>query len=91
MADLQDIEIVLGQKGEEKIVPLFDDPSMDADICTPAVNRIEVMSEDCHEKYDRSCDGTSQSDGYRPPPSLIIENEDGRFITLRQFVTEVYA
>ncbi|KNG47646.1 hypothetical protein TW65_05715 [Stemphylium lycopersici] len=80
------VEIVLGPKDEERIVPLFDDPSIDADLDTLTVSRTEVVTEDCEDKYDRSCDCTSEPDGYQPPPSLIIENEDGRSITLRQVV-----
>lgn len=48
---------------------------------------------ECMGKFDLSydSDGDLEMCPYRPPPSLIFENEDGRSITLRQFVTKVHA
>ncbi|KAI4626770.1 hypothetical protein J4E83_003923 [Alternaria metachromatica] len=86
-----DIEIVVGSKDEEKIVPLIDHPYANEEISEPGLSRIEVNSRECLEKFDLSYDSSPEEDGYRPPPPLIIENEDGKHITLRQFVTEVHA
>jgi hypothetical protein len=91
MADLQDVEIVVGAKDEEKTVPLFGHPSADEVISEPGLSRIEVNSRECREKFNLSYDGSPEPDGYRPPPPLIIQNEDGKSITLGQFVTEVHA
>ncbi|CAN9179515.1 unnamed protein product [Alternaria alternata] len=91
LADLHNIEIVVGPKNEEKTVPLFDHPSANDDISEPGLSRIEVNSRECLEKFYLSYDSDPEPDGYRPPPSLIVSNEDGRSITLRQFVTEVHA
>ncbi|KAI4926510.1 hypothetical protein J4E85_006804 [Alternaria conjuncta] len=91
MTSLHNIEIVVGSEDEEKILPLIDHPYADEEISEPGLSRIEVNSCECLEKFDLSYDSSPEEDGYRPPPPLIIENEDGKHITLRQFVTEVHA
>jgi hypothetical protein len=91
MADLHNIEIVVGAKDEEKTVLLFDHSLADEGISEPGLSRIEVNSRECLEKFYLSYDGSPEPDGYRPPPPLIIQNEDGKSITLGQFVTELHA
>lgn len=91
LADLHNIEIVVGPENEKRTIPLFGHSSADADLGVPGLSRVEVNSRECREKFYLSYDGSPEPDGYRPPPSLIIENEDGGSITLGQFVTEVHA
>ncbi|USP76892.1 uncharacterized protein yc1106_04166 [Curvularia clavata] len=93
LTDVHNTEIVLGIENEETIVPLFDHALADADLGVPSLSHIEVNSRECLEKFYLSydSDGDLEMGGYRPPPPLIIKNEDGRSITLRQFVTEVHA
>lgn len=83
----------MGLENEETTVPLFDHALAEAGLGTPSLSRIQVNSRECLEKFDLSydSDGDLELCDYQPPPSLIIENEDGRSITLRQFVTEVHA
>lgn len=91
LADLSDIKIVSGPKNGEEIGPFFEHADADADFGLPSVSRIEVNSRECDEKFRLSYDSEPEEDGYRPPPPLIIQNEDGGSITFRQFVTEVHA
>jgi hypothetical protein len=90
-ADLHDIEIAVGVSDEEKLVSLFDHSSADESLALPGQSSLEVASSECLMRYENSYDGSPEPDGYRPPPPLFIENEDGKSITLRQFVTEVHA
>jgi hypothetical protein len=91
-ADLQHVEITVGASNEEKLVSLFDHSSADESLAVPGLSSLEVASAECLDKYENSYDeGSPDPDGYRPPPLLFIENEDGKSITLRQFVTEVHA
>ncbi|KAF2271379.1 uncharacterized protein EI97DRAFT_471252 [Westerdykella ornata] len=76
---------------QERRIPLFDHSSAEEDLAVPGLSRIEVCSSECLDKYDLSYDQIPESDGYQPPPSLIIENKDGKSITLRQFVTQAHA
>jgi hypothetical protein len=85
-ADLQHVEITVGASNEEKLVSLFDHSSADESLAVPGLSSLEVASAECLDKYENSYD-----EGSRPPPLLFIENEDGKSITLRQFVTEVHA
>ncbi|KAH8628138.1 hypothetical protein IG631_17907 [Alternaria alternata] len=78
LANLRNIEIVVGPKNEEKTIPLFDHPSTNDNISEPSLSRIEVNSRECLEKFYPSYDSDPEPDGYRPPPSLIVSNEDGR-------------
>lgn len=91
LADLHDIEIAGGPNEKESVISLFDHSSADEGLAIPSLSRIEVGSAECLDKYDLSFDGSPEPDGYRPPPSLVIENRDGGSITVRQFVTEVHA
>jgi hypothetical protein len=91
LADLHDVETVWGPKNEEKIIPFFEHSSADAEFGVPSVSRIEVKSRECDEKFQLSYDSEPEEDGYRPPPPLIVQNKDGGFVTLRQFVTKVHA
>jgi len=91
LADLQNIEIVWGPAEEEIVIPFFDHSSADADLGVPILSSVEVKSRECDEKFRLSYDSEPEEDGYRPPSPLIIRNEDGGSITLRQFVTEVHA
>jgi hypothetical protein len=92
-AELHEVKIAVGPVNEEKLVSLFDHPAADMNFtCTlPGVSRLEVASNECLQKYELSHDGTPEPDGYQPPPSLSIENGDGKPITIRQFITEVHA
>lgn len=90
LADLHDVKIAVGPENEESVVPLFDQYCVDEDIANPGLSRIEVCSDECLRRYENSFDGSPEPDGYRPPPSLIIEAEDGGSVTLKQFVTEVH-
>lgn len=93
-ANLHDVEIAVGASNEERLVLLFDHSSADESLAVPGLSSLEVASAECLDKRGNSYDDDEDSpnpDSYRPPPSLFIENEDGRAITLRQFVTEVHA
>jgi hypothetical protein len=90
-SETDDVEIVVGSSGEETLVPLFSHSSAASYLAVPNVRRLEVTSGDCMERHELSYDSTPEADGYRPPPSLIIENEDGKRITLGQSVTQVHA
>ena len=90
LGDLHGVEIVWGPKNEEKTVPFFDHSSADADFGVPSLNRIEVKSRECEEKFKLSYDREPEEDSYRPPPPLVIQNEDGASVTLRQFVTKIH-
>lgn len=84
----------MGASSEEIFVSLFDHYSADESLAVPGLSSLEVASTECLDKrkntYD-SDEGSPNPDSYRPPSSLFIENEDGRAITLRQFVTEMHA
>lgn len=93
-ADLHNVEISVGTSNEERLVLLFDHSSADESLAVLGLSSLEVASAECLDKHGNSCDddeGSPNPDSYWPPPSLFIEYEDGRAITLRQFVTEVHA
>lgn len=94
VAPLHDIEIAIGPKNEEKLIPLFDHPCVEANISVPSLRHLEVMSDDMwrsHEAWHHGDDSPEPDCACKPPPNLVIENANGRPITLRQFVTQVHA
>jgi len=93
LAPLQDIEITIGPKNEETLVPLFDHLCANAPLSVPSRHRLEVLSEDIwtsHEGWHHGDDSPEPDCACKPPPNLVIENADGRPVTLRQFVTQVH-
>ncbi|KAF1942658.1 hypothetical protein EJ02DRAFT_433896 [Clathrospora elynae] len=59
-------------------------------LASPSLNRISAYSKDLELKEDLDSD-YDEEDQYKSPANLDIHNEDGRPITLRQFMTEVHA
>jgi len=93
LAPLQDIEIAIGPKNEETLVLLFDHPCANTPISVPSLRRLEVMSDDIwrsHEAWHHGDDSPEPDCACKPPPNLVIENADGRPITLGQFVTQAH-
>jgi hypothetical protein len=90
-SEIDDVEIVVGSSGEETLIPLFSHLSAASYLAVLNVRRLEVICGDCIRGYELSYDDTPEPNGYQPPPSLIIENEDGKRITLEHFVTQVHA
>jgi hypothetical protein len=90
-ADPDEVNIAIVSSNEEQLVLLFSYSSAASHIAIPNVPLLEVTSGDCIQRIELSYDGTPELDGYCPPPSHIIENEDGQRMTLGQFVTQVHA
>ncbi|KAI8937346.1 hypothetical protein NX059_006552 [Plenodomus lindquistii] len=89
-ANLHDVKIMAGHENEEQLVSLFDHSCANESLASPGLSNMEISSAECDKKYEASQNGTPDPDGYFPPPSLFINNEDGKPITLGQFVTQVH-
>jgi hypothetical protein len=76
-ADLRDVEIAVGPSNEEKLVLLFDHSSADESLAVPGLSSLEVVSDECHERFEYSYDDSPEPDGYRPPPSLSSKMRTG--------------
>ena len=84
---LDDIKIAIGPCDQTTNVPLFSHPLADESVANPPFTRINVCISECLNKVDIRMEEYQ----YKPPPALIIDNEDGKPITLGQFVAQTHA
>jgi hypothetical protein len=90
LGDLDNISIARDSRKQTTYLPFFDHPAANESLADPPLSRIEAFSHDILMKEDMELE-YDEEDRYKPPANLSINNEDGRPITLRQFITEANA
>jgi hypothetical protein len=91
LGGLNNIEIACDTNKLTTYLPFFDHPAADESLGDEApLSHIGAFSQDLATKEDMDL-RLPEEYRYKPPADLTISNEDGRPITLRQFVTEVHA
>ena len=99
-ASVHEIEIATGPHGQTTNVALLGHAFANESIANPPLSRIEVGIEECLQREDLEAEWNDEgNDGdydyhgdcdYQAPAALVINNENGRPITLGQFVTQVH-
>jgi hypothetical protein len=75
--------------GTPTIEPFAGHPIAEENVTDPPVSRMAVAITPLNEKSIH--DEQEEKDRYWPPPPLLLENEDGSAIKVRDFVTKVHA
>ncbi|KAJ4329738.1 hypothetical protein N0V95_010155 [Ascochyta clinopodiicola] len=91
LGDLEDAKIASGPYDRTTYLPFFEHPAANQSLTEPPTSRIEAFSQDCARKRDMEFAASEEYRYKLPPPNLGVTNEDGRPITLGQFVREVHA
>ena len=90
LGSLEDVKIASRPDDQTIYLPFFDHPAANECLTEPPTSQFEAYSRDCASKREMQF-AAPEEYRYKLPPNLSVTNEDGRPITLGQFVRQVHA